>query len=120
MIMCLGPHNLNNIPVMIKPWTSKFNFNDEVLKTVPLWIKLLNLSFNCRTANALSKIGSSLGQPIYVDECTIQSSRISFARILVEVDITRYLSHSTKVKDPTGKLFDQEVWYGMIGSLSII
>ncbi|KAK6789451.1 hypothetical protein RDI58_013251 [Solanum bulbocastanum] len=43
---------------------------EEILTTIPLWVKLPNLSLNCWNAVVLSKIGSSLGKPLYADECT--------------------------------------------------
>ena len=47
----------------------------------------------------LSKIGSSLGKPLYADECTTQTSRISFARI----------SNVIKIQDPKGRVVEQQV-----------
>lgn len=106
-ILCSGPHYLLKRPVIMKPWSPEFNFNEDILSTIPLWIKLPNLPLNCWNAVTLSKIGSSLGgQPLYVDECTTHTSRISFARILVEVDVTRKLSKSINVQDSKGNIYD--------------
>ncbi|KAH0748451.1 hypothetical protein KY290_027683 [Solanum tuberosum] len=90
-VLCSGPHHLLRRPVIMKPWVPEFNFKEEILITIPVWIKLPNLPLNCWNSIVLSKIGSSLGKPLYADECTTQVSRISFARILVEVDVTRPL-----------------------------
>lgn len=49
----------------------------------------------------LSKIGSSLGKPLYADECTTQTSRISFARI----------SNVIKIQDPKGRILEQQIRY---------
>lgn len=59
----------------------------------------------------LSRLSSGLGNPIYADECTTRVDRISFARVLVKMDVTVPLPQVIKVKDPTGKAFEQEVWY---------
>lgn len=95
----------------MKPWTPEFDFNEKILSIIPLWIKLPNLSLNCWNIVALSKIGSSLRQALYADECTTHASRISFAQILVEVDVTRELSKSIKVWDPKENIYEQKVWY---------
>ncbi|KAK4737685.1 hypothetical protein R3W88_001382 [Solanum pinnatisectum] len=87
MVLCSGPHYLMRRPVIMKPWVPEFNFKEEILTTIPLWVKLPNLPLNCWNEVVLSKIGSILGKPLYADECTSQVNRISFARILVEVDI---------------------------------
>lgn len=59
----------------------------------------------------LSKIGSSLGQALYADDCTINISRISFARILVEMDVTKVLPKLVKIQDPETKIFEQAIVY---------
>lgn len=41
------PHMLNNKPVIVMPWSSEFNFYDEVPKTISLWVKFPKLPLNC-------------------------------------------------------------------------
>ncbi|XP_019251096.1 PREDICTED: uncharacterized protein LOC109230012 [Nicotiana attenuata] len=60
---------------------------------------------------ALSKIGSTLGNPIYAAECTTGAGRISYARLLVEMDVTKPLPKQVKLQDPKGKEMMQEVEY---------
>lgn len=110
-VLCAGPHYILRRPVIVKPWTPEFNFNKEILTTLLLWVKLPNLPLSCWNAVVLSKIVSSLGQPLYANECTTQVSRISFARILVEMSVTRPLPKSIKVQDPRGNTFEQQIWY---------
>ncbi|WMV30066.1 hypothetical protein MTR67_023451 [Solanum verrucosum] len=58
-VLCSGPHYLMRRPVIMKPWVLEFNFNKEILTTIPLWVKLPNLPLNCWNEVVLSKIGSS-------------------------------------------------------------
>ncbi|XP_060203006.1 uncharacterized protein LOC132631446 [Lycium barbarum] len=106
-----GPQLLNNRPLVIKPWSVKFDFAKEVLKIIPLWVKFPNLPLNYWSMDSLSRISSGLGNPLYVDECTTQMERISYARVLIELDIIRPRPNSVKVADPHGKEFDQAVAY---------
>ncbi|XP_070040441.1 uncharacterized protein [Nicotiana tomentosiformis] len=69
-VLYSGPHMLNNRPVIVKVWEAGFDFNKEVLRMIPLWIKLPNLPLNCWSTTSLSCIGSVLGRPVYADECT--------------------------------------------------
>lgn len=78
---------------------------------VPLWIQLPSLPLNCWGSDSLSRIGSTLGKPMFADECTTNQTRISYARLLVEVDVTQPLSYMTLVEDPSGKTFEQKVRY---------
>ncbi|KAG5584805.1 hypothetical protein H5410_045239 [Solanum commersonii] len=74
-----GSHYLMRGPVIMKPRVPDFNFKEEILTTIPLWIKLPNLPLNRWNPVVRSKIRSILGQPLYADECTTQTNRISFA-----------------------------------------
>nr|XP_009803445.1 PREDICTED: uncharacterized protein LOC104248817 [Nicotiana sylvestris] len=60
MVMYSGPHMLNNKPVVVKQWTADFDFDEEDLKTIPIWVKLPNLPLSYWSASALSKIGNDL------------------------------------------------------------
>ncbi|XP_009767593.1 uncharacterized protein [Nicotiana sylvestris] len=110
-VLYSGPCTIQNRPVITKAWTTDFDFNEEVLKTLPLWVKLPNLPLNCWGMDSLSRIGSRLGIPIYADECITRVERISYARILVEMGITKPLPTKITVKDPNGRQFDQPVVY---------
>jgi len=59
----------------------------------------------------LSKIGSGLGKPLYVDTCTTITERITYARILIEMDITKPLPQKIKLHDPKGKVLEQIMHY---------
>lgn len=85
---------------------------------VPLWLKFPNLPLNFWREDLLSRISSGLGNSINVDACTTRVERISYARIFIDMDVTGPLPQVVKVKDPFGKVFDQEC--GMIRSLTIV
>ncbi|KAH0717608.1 hypothetical protein KY285_013639 [Solanum tuberosum] len=110
-VLYAGPHMLNNKPIIMKTWSPKFDFNKEVMQTIPIWVKFPNLSLNCWGVNSLSRIGSGLRVPIYADECTTQVDRISYAIVLIEMEITKTLPIELKVEDPNGRLFTQEISY---------
>lgn len=106
-----GPYMIASIPVIIKEWRTDFKLEDEVLKEVPLWVRLPNLPLHCWSGDSLSRIGSVLGTPLCVDECTTQQSRISYARVLVEVDITKPLTYKIPITGKYGVELSQQVYY---------
>lgn len=67
VVLCSGPHMFFGKPVIVKPWSDKFNFHNEILRTI-LWVKLPNLPLNCWGLETLSRIGSILGVPICADD----------------------------------------------------
>ncbi|XP_021848896.2 uncharacterized protein [Spinacia oleracea] len=106
-----GPYSLYGKPIIIKPWTVDFNFYEEVLKVIPLWVKFPNLPLNCWRSEALSRISSLLGVPLFEDECTTRQDRVSFARVLIEMDITTPLPDHVWIEDSSGRIFKQDVRY---------
>jgi len=66
---------------------------------------------NCWGEDSLSRIGSILGVPLYADECTTHQYRISFARLLIEMDVTKELPKEVQIEDVHGKVFKQQVMY---------
>ncbi|OIT00302.1 persulfide dioxygenase ethe1 -like, mitochondrial [Nicotiana attenuata] len=86
-VLYSGPYTISNKPIIIKPWTTGFDFQAEVLQTVPIWAKFPNLPLSCWGMDSLSRIGSGLGIPLYADEATTKVERISYARILIEIEL---------------------------------
>lgn len=39
-VLMTGPYTINSRPIILRAWTAEFN--EEVLKTIPLWVKLPN------------------------------------------------------------------------------
>lgn len=59
----------------------------------------------------MSRIGNGLGTPLGADDCTSRMKRISYARVLIEMDITMPLPTKLKIMDPNGSIFDQNIDY---------
>ncbi|XP_075098965.1 uncharacterized protein LOC142175862 [Nicotiana tabacum] len=114
VVLCSGTYTINNKPIIIKAWTHTFSFHSEVLQTIPPWVHLPNLPLSCWKRETLSRIESGLEVSIYVDECTTKEERISYARLLMEMNITRPLPKTIKVKDSTGDISDQEIVYDWV------
>lgn len=110
-VLYSGPHTLNNKPVISKVWDPYFDFKKEVLRIIPLWIKLPNLPLQYWSLESLSRIGSLLGKHVYADDCTSRVDRITYACMIIEMDITQELSNIVKLRDPQGKIFIQEIIY---------
>ena len=57
------------------------------------------------------KIYSKLGRPIHMDKLTTQRERVTFARCLVEVDMTKELVYSVHLQMPERGEHDQRIYY---------
>lgn len=61
-------------PVLIRQWVENFDFHQEILRVIPIWLRFPNLPLNCWSADSLIQMGSVIGTPLYVDECTTKQS----------------------------------------------
>lgn len=71
-----------------------FDFGDEEISSIPVWRNLPGLPLECWNATALGKITSKVGKPISTDKLTYTKERLSYARVLVEVDTAKELVQS--------------------------
>ncbi|XP_070031557.1 uncharacterized protein [Nicotiana tomentosiformis] len=78
---------------------------------IPLCVKFPKLPISCWGVGSLSRIACVIGKTIFVDECTTKQTRVSFARTLIEVNVTIELPIAVMVMDPTEKKFMQVVTY---------
>ncbi|XP_058726138.1 uncharacterized protein LOC131597458 [Vicia villosa] len=95
--------------MLLKEWRTHFNVKQDMLRTMPLWVKLPQLPLHLWGARSLNKIGSAIGMPLVTDECTAHKLRVSYARILVEVDVTRKLVEEITLKDNEGRKMKQAI-----------
>ncbi|XP_058769354.1 uncharacterized protein LOC131643216 [Vicia villosa] len=109
LILMKGPYTIHNVPMILRDWSPDFNFKRDSIRTLPLWVKLPQLPLHLWGARSLGKIGSVIGKPLYTDECTANKLRVSYARILVEVDITLKQRDHVMIKDRDGKMIKQVV-----------
>ncbi|XP_058774580.1 uncharacterized protein LOC131648869 [Vicia villosa] len=110
-VMAQGPYFIYGKPLFLKPWTPDFEIKEDLLRVLPIWITLPNLPLHLWGKSSISKISSAIGKPITTGECTAQKLRISYARVLVEVDITQKPRDSIVIKDHLGKKIEQRIEY---------
>ncbi|XP_074298625.1 uncharacterized protein LOC141629543 [Silene latifolia] len=103
--------NLNGFPLVFKSWSPTVAAELDVMTTVPIWVLFPNLDPCFWSQSALSKVASYVGRPICADETTTNKSKIAFARILVEVDISKELPKAMSLQTPyRGKILQKIVY----------
>ncbi|XP_011016272.1 PREDICTED: uncharacterized protein LOC105119785, partial [Populus euphratica] len=106
-----GPYLVYGRPLILKPMTEYFEFSSTEMHTVPVWVKFPNLPLKCWSLKCLSKIASVLGRPVQSDMFTASMARLSYARVLVEVNLLSDLPSSIEVTLPNGHILHQQVVY---------
>jgi hypothetical protein len=91
-----------------------FDFTATHMSRVLVWIRFPNLPLKCWSPTCLSKIASVIGKPIHYDMLTTLMSRLSYARVLIEVDLLVDLPNSINFVLPNGMLLLQLVVYKSI------
>ncbi|XP_042472203.1 uncharacterized protein LOC122054843 [Zingiber officinale] len=97
------PYIVYSCPLYLKAMSEFFTFKPNVPAQMPLWMQLYGLPVDFWSTTGLSKIASQVGLPLYTDLFTKMRGRVNFARVLVEVDITKELPKSTTVMLPDGR-----------------
>lgn len=64
---------------MIKP-------TKEHPSKIPIWVKILDLPWELWNKECISRIASTIGRPIHVDQATAKKTKTSHARVCIEID----------------------------------
>lgn len=96
---------------MLRSLPENFCFQDEDYNIVPTWVQLHNLPLQCWNTRAISIIASKLGKPFCVDKITLKRKRISYARVLIEIDTSVNLIEVFEVKFLFGLAYSHYVHY---------
>jgi hypothetical protein len=95
-------------PLVLRPMTKFFNFSSDEMSRVPVWVKFPSLPLCCWSPVCLSKIASVIGKPIQYDQLTSNLSRMSYARVLVQIDLLEELRHSVEISLPESPTLHQK------------
>ncbi|KAK4403207.1 hypothetical protein Sango_1061400 [Sesamum angolense] len=88
-----------------------FEFKEDDISLTPIWAILPSLPLECWHPNTLGKIGSRLDTPIAMDSLTMKMERVSYPRILIEVDTSKTLVDQVEFKLPNGVIQKQPIVY---------
>ncbi|XP_074300066.1 uncharacterized protein LOC141631271 [Silene latifolia] len=95
-----GPWKIGSNSLVLKQWSPHFSCIMECVTIVPVWILFPDLDPYMWTDSILSKMASKIGKPLFADLHTTCKARLSFARILVEVDISKDLPDHIDINAP--------------------
>ena len=59
VVLCSGPWMLDNKLFILKPWSSDFMFEHNVVTSMLMWVKLPNLDLHYSFVLGLSKLASA-------------------------------------------------------------
>ncbi|XP_020695253.1 uncharacterized protein LOC110108800 [Dendrobium catenatum] len=81
-----GPWFLLGKPFILQRWSPKFQPVRDESASILLWIKIINLPLALWSPTGISRIASYVGIPISVDSLTANGTRLTFARVCVQIN----------------------------------
>ncbi|ONK68087.1 uncharacterized protein A4U43_C05F7290 [Asparagus officinalis] len=89
-----GPWSMFGHYLILKPWTPTFDPLTDVVATTPAWVRISNLPVFLYEEGVLLQVAAGMGRPIKVDKKTLHANRGRYARVCVEMDLTKPLKGS--------------------------
>ncbi|CAH9126688.1 unnamed protein product [Cuscuta epithymum] len=106
-----GPYNVFGKLLMLKVLSEDFSFEDEEFLKVPIWVKFPKLPMKLWNDEAMSEVASMVGVPFTTDKITQERSNNEYARVLIEVDVSKPPPLSFHIRLPSQKVIKQSVLY---------
>ncbi|CAN1168454.1 hypothetical protein LINPERHAP2_LOCUS27828 [Linum perenne] len=85
-----GPWKIYDYYFSVARWTPSFN-EEEPLKTILTWVRLPKLPIHYFNQVAVTRIGNCIGRTVRLDLATAEGARGRYARVCVEVDVSKPL-----------------------------
>lgn len=112
-VLEIGSIHIASRLFILRPWAPELESEANVLRTIPIWVTMKKIPLFLWNPEGLQKIASFIGNPIMLDKATEEKTRLSFARVCVEIDITSQLSKTIPVAI-NGKQINVDVEYSWI------
>ena len=93
-----GPWMVMDHYLIVKEWSPNFDPMIDSTERVLVWVRFPCLQIEYYDQDFLMKVGEKIGKPIRIDQTTGLVSRGKFARLCVEVDITKPLLSKFKLR----------------------
>ena len=88
LVMESGPCHLAGSPFILHAWQPGMDMLNIQLTSIPIWVKFYNILLEYWTNTSLGHIASVVGNPLHLDSLIDNQSKLSFARICIEVGVT--------------------------------
>ncbi|XP_028068089.1 uncharacterized protein LOC114270719 [Camellia sinensis] len=93
-----GPWYIGDYLLILKQWKRMMKLAKEKSTKIPVWVKFFNVPLEYWDPDGLSRIASTIGNPLFMDQLTARGSRVAFARICVEIEATSKLLSYFQIK----------------------
>ncbi|VFQ84960.1 unnamed protein product [Cuscuta campestris] len=102
---------MDNKPVYVQEWYPGCKVNIMERKDIPIWVQFPDLEMKYWSLTGLSRLGSTIGQPVRRDGATASRKKWAYARIQVEVQINQKFPDQINFINEDGRVITQNVIY---------
>jgi len=114
VVLSRGPYSIFGRPLVLKFMLEYFDFVATDMSMVLVWVRFPNLPLQCWSPTCLSKIAGVLGKLLQCDLLITSMSMLSYARVLIEVDLLPALPTTINIVLPNGMPLLQLVVYELL------
>ncbi|CAN1170260.1 hypothetical protein LINPERHAP2_LOCUS28894 [Linum perenne] len=93
-----GPWKIYDYYITVSQWTPSFN-EEAPIRTILTWVRLPKLPIHFFNEVAVSRIGNCIGRTVRLDLATTEGTRGRYARVCVEVDLSKPLLGKYVIED---------------------
>ncbi|XP_010525641.2 PREDICTED: uncharacterized protein LOC104803404 isoform X1 [Tarenaya hassleriana] len=101
--------HIGSCPMIVSEWDPDHDPDKPPIRSIQTWVKLRNVPLKLFDEDSLSRIATTIGDPLYLDKATEGKLNFSVARIFMEVNLQQTLPRTVVVKLPS----DTEVTIGV-------
>ncbi|KAB5519918.1 hypothetical protein DKX38_024237 [Salix brachista] len=87
-VMEKGPWLFGGKAIMLQQWHPSYKFDKDRISKLLVWIRLQGLPFPLWTQAGLNLAASMVGCPLSCDSQTYNCTRLEYARLCVEIDVS--------------------------------
>ncbi|CAN1762612.1 hypothetical protein LINPERHAP1_LOCUS8451 [Linum perenne] len=95
-----GPWKIYDSYFSVARWSPSFN-EEEPIRKILTWVRLPKLPIHYFNQLAVTRIGNHIGRTVRLDLATAEGARARYARVCVEVDLTKPLLGKYMIEDMT-------------------
>ncbi|WJX16517.1 hypothetical protein P8452_06530 [Trifolium repens] len=93
-----GPWLIYDHYLIVRQWSPNFYPNEATIDSASVWVRIPDLPIEYYDAKVLHFIGDRIGKMVKVDKNTLFQERGKYARLCVEVDLTKTLLATFELK----------------------
>ncbi|XP_024190474.1 uncharacterized protein LOC112194471 [Rosa chinensis] len=96
--LCGGPWILAGQTLIVRKWRPDFDPLNEFIGKMALWVRICGFPVKYFKDYFVAKIGSIIGDVVKVDQVTLGQAKGKFARVCIEVDLSKPLCPFVEVE----------------------